>query len=350
MINRDNVASILGSDVYDADGDKIGGVGQVYLDDATGDPSWVSVSTGWFGGAQSLVPLSDANYDADGGLRVPYSKDVVKDAPRVEDDQHLSPAEEEQLYSYYSRTDYNDWDGRSFDATDDDVALAGTRRDVDFDRDVDVDVNRRGVDVDVDVDRGLDVDRDRDLSMTRSEERLNVGKEQVEGGRVRLRKYVTTEEQHVTVPVQKEVLSVERTPVEGDARAAGIIGEGEQVEEVVLREERPVVTKETVAVENVAINKDVVTEQHEVTETVAKEHIEVEGDGVDVDGNRVGDLNRDDDRDRDGDDRSLWQKAKDAVDPDRDGDVVETGGERRMADNEGLVDKAKDKVDGDPRT
>lgn len=344
MINRDNVASIMGSDVFDADGDKIGGVGQVYLDDATGEPSWVSVSTGWFGGAQSLVPLSDANYDSEGGLRVPYSKDMVKGAPRVEDDQHLSPAEEEQLWSYYSRTDYKDWDGRSYDATDDDVALAGTRRDVD------VDVNRGGVDVDVDRDRGLDVDRDHDLSMTRSEERLNVGKEQVEGGRVRLRKYVTTEEQHVTVPVQKEVLSVERTPVEGDARAAGIIGdEGEQVEEVVLREERPVVTKETVAVENVAINKDVVTEQHDVTETVAKEHIEVEGDGVDVDGNRVGDLNRDD-RDRDGDDRSLWQKAKDAVDPDRDGDVVETGGERRMADNEGLVDKAKNKVDGDPRT
>jgi len=89
-----------------------------------------------------------------------------------------------------------------------------------------------------------------------------------------------------------------------------------------------------------------------VTETVAKEHIEVEGDGVDVDGNRVGDLNRDYDRDRDGDDRSLWQKAKDAVDPDRDGEVLETGTDRRVADrgNEGLIDKATDKVDGNPRT
>ncbi len=329
MLNRDNLDSIINSDVYDADGDKIGSVGQVYLDDATGEPSWVSVATGWFGSAQTFIPVNDASLDND-GLRVPYSKDLVKDAPRVDADQHLSREEEEQLYAHYSRTDYNDWDGRSFDADD---------------RDRDRDLTAGGVAgtaglAGADYDRNRVANTDGNLEMTRSEERLNVGKEQVETGRVRLRKYVTTDQQTVSVPVQKEVLSVERTPVEG-GQTTGPIGEsGDQVEEIVLREERPVVSKETVAVENVAINKDVVTENREVTESVAKEHIEVEGDGVTGDTTGRG-FNSDADRvgtdrvdtDRDGDDRSLWQKAKDAVDPDRDGDVLETGTERRTPDN-----------------
>jgi PRC-barrel domain len=41
--------NMIGLTATDADGDKIGQVGQVYLDEGTGKPEWVTVSTGMFG-------------------------------------------------------------------------------------------------------------------------------------------------------------------------------------------------------------------------------------------------------------------------------------------------------------
>jgi len=121
--------------------------------------------------------------------------------------------------------------------------------------------------------------------VTASEERLNVDKEQVETGRARLRTYTTEEEQTVTVPVTKEKVLVERTPADG--RTGGTIDADDQVDEVVTREERPVVTKETVDVEEVRLGKERVTENETVTDTVRKEHVEVDGDNVtDVDRDR----------------------------------------------------------------
>ncbi|MDO5502672.1 MAG: YsnF/AvaK domain-containing protein, partial [Actinomycetia bacterium] len=134
-------------------------------------------------------------------------------------------------------------------------------------------------------DRGVTDDTE---TMTRSEEQLRVGTEQQETGRARLRKYTTTEEETVTVPVEKERLVVEREPIEGDGtRSAGSIGDGDgDVEEdIVLREERPVVDKETVDVENVRVGKETVTDDQTVTEEVRKEHIDVDGEGLDEQGN-----------------------------------------------------------------
>ncbi len=81
-------------------------MGQVYLDDETGRPEWVTVRTGLFGTKETFVPMSDASM-ADGGLAVPFSKDVVKDAPRVDVEGHLSKQEEAQLYQHYG-LDYGD--------------------------------------------------------------------------------------------------------------------------------------------------------------------------------------------------------------------------------------------------
>ena len=35
--------------VYTNDGDKLGSIGEMYVDDSTGQPSWVTVNTGLFG-------------------------------------------------------------------------------------------------------------------------------------------------------------------------------------------------------------------------------------------------------------------------------------------------------------
>src|SRR4051794_20321640 len=102
MISSSNVNDIIGAEVVDPDNDKVGKVGQVYLDSDSNEPTWVSVKTGLFGLSETLVPIDDASW-TDGVLRVAVDKARVKDAPRVEADQELSPEEQDRLYEYYHR-------------------------------------------------------------------------------------------------------------------------------------------------------------------------------------------------------------------------------------------------------
>jgi uncharacterized protein (TIGR02271 family) len=124
-----------------------------------------------------------------------------------------------------------------------------------------------------------------DNAMTRSEEELRVGKTQQETGRVRLRKYVTTEQETHTVPVRKERAVVESEPITdaniGNATSGPELSDEEH--EVVLNEEHATVEKTVTPVERVRLGTETVTEQDTVTEDVRKEHIETEGD---VDGRR----------------------------------------------------------------
>ncbi|MEO6998460.1 MAG: YsnF/AvaK domain-containing protein, partial [Terracoccus sp.] len=118
-----------------------------------------------------------------------------------------------------------------------------------------------------------------DEAMTRSEEQLKVGTTTREAGKARLRKYVVTEEQTVTVPVAREEVRLEREPITdanvGDATAGAEISEEEH--EVTLHEEQVVVNKEAVPVERVKLGTETVTEEQQVTEQVRKEQFDTEG-------------------------------------------------------------------------
>ncbi|MGI8947903.1 MAG: PRC-barrel domain-containing protein, partial [Ornithinimicrobium sp.] len=138
MINSNEIQSLIDDGVVmDESGDKIGKVGQVYLDDESGNPEWVTVKTGLFGGSESFVPVRDASSTGN-EVRVPYSKDKVKDAPRVDEDGHISPEQEEELYRYYGTG--GDVDTDRDKTHDHDVDVVGTGGDVDTDRDADHDV------------------------------------------------------------------------------------------------------------------------------------------------------------------------------------------------------------------
>lgn len=100
MIDQASVPSLMGSTVRDNAGEKIGKVGQVYLDDTTGQPEWVTVRTGLFGTKESFVPLAAARVEGD-ELIVDIAKDRVSDAPKVDEDGHLSEEQETELYQYY---------------------------------------------------------------------------------------------------------------------------------------------------------------------------------------------------------------------------------------------------------
>jgi uncharacterized protein (TIGR02271 family) len=114
--------------------------------------------------------------------------------------------------------------------------------------------------------------------MTRSEEELRVGTAERERGRVRLRKYVTTEPVEQTVPVRRERVRVEREPITDANLDAATSGPeiSEEEHEVILREEEPVVEKRVVPRERVRLDKDTVTGEERVAEQVRKEQVEVQ--------------------------------------------------------------------------
>ena len=92
----------IGRDAYDADGDKVGEITDIYYDDATGRPEWVAVKTGLFGMKRTFVPIHGSQLHGEGDdLQLAFHKDMIKDAPRVDPEGHLSPAEERDLWAYY---------------------------------------------------------------------------------------------------------------------------------------------------------------------------------------------------------------------------------------------------------
>jgi uncharacterized protein (TIGR02271 family) len=256
MIDQQELGSVAGRDVYGADGEKIGSVAQVYMDDQSGQPEWLTVHTGLFGMSESFVPLREATVTGD-RVEVPYDKSTVKDAPNVTADGHLEPEEEQRLYQHYDL----DWDAEG-----------------DTNRDTDRAFDMAGYDSAND---GHDTSGpNTDDAMTRSEEQVRVGTQTQESGQARLRKYVVTENVTETVPVRKEKAVLETEPVTSDNYDEATSGPdiSEEEHEITLREERPVVEKTTQPVERVRLTTEEETDHESVSEEVRKEQIETEGD------------------------------------------------------------------------
>ncbi len=229
--------------------EKVGSIGEVYLDDSTGGPAWVTVHTGLFGTRESLVPLRGAAVEGD-HLVVAVDRDLIRHAPSVERDGHLSPEDEAALYRHY------ELQPPASTATSAGNAVVGTETSAQHDGG--------------------------EPWMIRSEERLRVGTEQHDAARVRLRKYVVTEQATVTVPLRREAVRIDVEPLPAtpldDSAERGLFRE-ESVE-IVLREELPVVSKETVAAERVTLKKVAVARRATVREEVRKERIVSSIDGA----------------------------------------------------------------------
>jgi uncharacterized protein (TIGR02271 family) len=237
----------IGQDAFDRSGDKIGRIDNVYLDTETGRPEWVAVNTGLFGMNTNLAPIVGSQA-TDDGLQLDVDKDVVKDAPHVGEDRALEMDEERRLYEHYQ-----------IDLTGGAAAYFAEDR------------RSQGYEVDRRADDGYEVD---EAALTRREEELEVGTHTESAGKVRLRKYVTTEMETVTVPVQKEKVVVERTPADGTS--SGEIGDEEV--EMELHEDVIDVDKHIVDKETVRAGKQKVTESEKVQAELRKEQVEIEGD------------------------------------------------------------------------
>ncbi|TRV78020.1 DUF2382 domain-containing protein [Streptomyces sp. 130] len=295
-----------GLTVYDTEGEKIGNVGRVYVDDNTGRPDWITVKTGLFGMKESFVPLAGARR-VGSDLHISHGKDQVKDAPRVDADAHLSVSEEEELYRHYGLTRNTRGNlgggagagsptttgtgtmgsggagaaaGAGAGAGAGAMGAAGTDR-----------TQGAGTGRNRDTDSGTAAGRPlagagagaqrsgADLGgkeeMIRSEEQLHIGTEEYESGRARLHKYVVTENVTRSVPLSHEEVRVVREPLQPGDRTAARTGDlAEQDVEVTLHAERATTRKETVPVERVRMETERVTSQEEVSAELRKEQID----------------------------------------------------------------------------
>ncbi|HEX3201050.1 MAG TPA: PRC-barrel domain-containing protein, partial [Actinomycetes bacterium] len=100
MVDVDTVRSWQGRTMVDRDGDRIGNIDAIYVDDQTGEPEWALVNTGFFGTRSTFVPIAQATARGD-QVQVPYEKQLVKDAPNMDPDGHLSEQEEQELWRHY---------------------------------------------------------------------------------------------------------------------------------------------------------------------------------------------------------------------------------------------------------
>jgi len=240
MITKQQASDLIGATAYDHGGDEIGQVAAVYLDKASGEPEWLTVTTGLSGPRQTFVPTASAHLRGPGEVEFGLDKDAITAAPAIDPDGELTEAQEAELFQHYGQ-----W-----------RSPAGLER------------------------TGGQAEGPDGEWMTRSEEQIHVGTATEQTGKVRLRKYVVTENVRQTVPVSHEEVRVEREPITEANRDAALSGPeiSEAEHEVTLHEERLVVAKETVPVERVRLATDRVTEEQTVSGQIRKEHIETEGD------------------------------------------------------------------------
>jgi len=162
----DTMLGWRGRTVFDRKDEKIGKLGDLYLDEETGRAAYAGVLTGLFGRHESIVPLSELA-EREGDLVVPYDAELVRDAPAIDPDASLDEAEQERLARHYAGPD-----GER--APDDD---------------------------------------ERAPEMIRSEEEVVTGTTEMRPAeRVRLRKVLVTEHVKQTVPVRREEIRLETDP------------------------------------------------------------------------------------------------------------------------------------------
>src|SRR3712207_1171769 len=90
-----------GYEVYDRDGEKIGKVDDLFVDE-NDQPEYIGVKMGFLGTRSTLIPWEVATVDEnDRRIEVSVGKAQVKEGPSFDDDQDITPDYEERVYSHY---------------------------------------------------------------------------------------------------------------------------------------------------------------------------------------------------------------------------------------------------------
>lgn len=247
-LDRDTMQRWREMVVVDRNGTTVGTISEFYIDRGSRLATFALLKTGLFGTKQTFVPLIGAS-ERNGEIHLPYDKRQITSAPRVDIDGELTPDEEAVLFAHYGMDYWHDPPGEPPPAPADQGKATTSTAAPDT------------------------------VETIRSEEELQVRPVSREATRVRLEKYVVTEQVTQTVPVRREEVRVVREPV-GDAPADSQTtsrSEEAQGPSVVLHEEQPVIDKRIVPKERVRLAKETVTEQREVSDQVRKEQVRTDG-------------------------------------------------------------------------
>jgi uncharacterized protein (TIGR02271 family) len=259
--NIQELSTMRGKPVYTSDGEKLGDFEEIYHDEATRKPEWIRVKSSILGEILStkyfLVPVEGAEFQdgEDTAIRVSYSKDRVQDAPDVEGD-WISEEDERQLYRYYGLQ----YSGRRSETQPPEGEIREQHQ------------HPAG---EIREEHQHPVSPHGEVSVSRHEEELQVGKRDVEYGRVRLRKWVEAEPVTEEVELRRETAVVERQPVNRPASGTEI---GKEEVEMRLHREEPVVSKETVEREQITVHVKEEIKEEAVHGEVRREHVEVDDD------------------------------------------------------------------------
>ena len=304
-----NIKDLFNATAYDKDGEKLGNVNEVFVDDQSGQPTFVEVNHGLFGMNSSLVPLRGHDFSGD-DLKLGFSKDRIKDAPDFDSDKPLTPEAQSDIFKHYgldNAQDVTDYKDSNLDSKRDvqagadkdhnlaagaGVAGAGAgaagahaneKKEATHTTDAAAAERKAGAADNAASKNTAAAHTNNDGELIRSEEQMNVNKERVATGEARLRKYVVTDTETVEVPVEREEVRVERTPINAeDAKNYnGTISGDTEEASVTLHEEQVNVNKETVPVEKINLKKDTVRDTETHTEELRKEQIDTDGvDGL----------------------------------------------------------------------
>jgi stress response protein YsnF len=237
MASDSALPPVIGAIADDRDGNALGTITTVFLDDATQQPTWIGLTDGLHatsGEVPVIAPVADAEF-ADGRLRLTVSGDAVRSAPRVSQADRLSPAEESRLLEHYRPGSP--------------APQAGTAA---------------------------------APAMTRSEEQLQVTTVIEPWTRAVLRIEEVTEDVLVPVTITRQQARIEYLPLTADSdRAPGAPAEPgaerrtSTTEWVTLYTEQPSVTLERVPAERVRLHTAWVTEETTVSRELSREQIEL---------------------------------------------------------------------------
>ena len=243
-----------GYEVHDRDGEKIGKVDDLFVDDRD-NPEYVGVKMGFLGMNSTLIPMDICRLDdEDQVITVNTEKKHATDGPSFDADDEISRDFERQVREHYGLNGGHDdseerGDYGAYHSDEDGEKRSGKSS-------------------------GREEDGD-EMTVQRTEEELRAGTREREAGGVNVRKRVRTDKEQVKVPKKHEEVSVERVPV--DERSSSPEAEiGEDDINVPVMEEEVITDKKAVVKEELRIKKDTVEEEEVVEEDVRKEEIEVD--------------------------------------------------------------------------
>jgi uncharacterized protein (TIGR02271 family) len=267
-----------GYTVYDPDGDKIGKVDDLFVDE-NDQPEYIGVKMGLLGIRSTLIPWQMVEVrEAESTLIVSADDAQVKDGPTFDDDKEITPEFESEVYSYYGLQQSGSTEDRatyaeySTGTTGESAGPGVAMGDTDSGEFREHPPQQEGVSGE----GAEDLEDEDELRVQRTEEELAAGTREREAGAMRIRKRVRTDREQIEVPTRHEEVTVDRVPVEEGEATEAEIGEDEVV--VPVTEEEVVVEKRPVAKEEVRIRKDVVEDTETVEEDVRREEVEVEDD------------------------------------------------------------------------